>query len=116
MSIVGAVKFSYLDDSFRRQCAQPAVVFRFTRRTAAPRPNIELSLVYAEPNGGFLLEIIRNMLTVFQLPLIGLIAERSALRAGDANQQKHQKQQRGGHQYACAFHVFFFLLVSNFLC
>ena len=114
MSIVGAVKFSYLDDSFRRQCAQPAVVFRFTRRTAAPRPNIELPLVYAEPNGSFLLEIIRNILTVFQLPLIGLIAERSALRAGDANQQKHQKQQRGG-QYACAFHFFCFLLALDFL-
>lgn len=115
MLIGKAVKFSYLDDSFRRQCAQPAVVFRFTRRTAAPRPNIELPLVYAELNGSFLLEIIRNMLTVFQLPLIGLIAERSALRAGDANQQKHQKQQRGGSQYACAFHFFCSLLALDFL-
>ena len=114
MSIVGAVKFSYLDDFFRRQCAQPAVVFRFTRRTAAPRPNIELPIIYAEPNGSFLLEIIWKMLTVFQFPRIGLIAERSALRTGDANQQKHQKQQRGG-QYACAFHFFCSLLALDFL-
>lgn len=114
MSIVRAVKFSCLYNSFRRQCAQPAVVFRLTRRTAAPRPNIELPIIYAEPNGSFLLEIIRNILTVFQLSLIGLIAERSALRTGDANQQKHQKQQRGG-QYACAFHFFCSLLALDFL-
>lgn len=43
-----------------------------------------------------------------------MIAERSALRTGDANQQKHQKQQRGG-QYACAFHFFCFLLALDFL-